>query len=269
MDWKIDVLYYGYMGFLKGNVTAGIDTALKIDMPYLGFLVRNGSKNILIDTGTHSRYIKDGKAWGGLPAEGGEKFVLEALEKANVKPKDIGIVAYTHLHNDHCGNSHLFPEAKHVMQEAEWLNLIAPTPNERYVVAPHDREVIPVLEKLHCLKIQGNFQLAPGIMCYLTPGHSQGSMSFIVETPKGLYCIVGDLLFWHCSLFPQMDKMTLMDGTELQITPQPKERGLPVPWAVHDQTLWFRSTDLIRTICRGKEFLLCGHEPTLVGKTFP
>jgi len=268
VDWKIDVLYYGYMEFLKHFVTANIDPDLKIRMPYLGFLIHNGSMNIVVDTGTHSRYIVDGKAWGGMAAEGGEKFVLEALEKANVKPKDIGIVAYTHLHNDHCGNSHLFPKAKHVMQIAEWEELLRPTPHLRFLQG-HDLQAIPILQKSDCMFVEGNFQLAPGIMCYHTPGHSQGSMSLIVEAKKGLYCIVGDLLFWHCSLFPQMDRMTLMDGTEVKITPVPKERGLPIPALCFDQTAWFRSTYLIRAICRGPEFALTGHEPSLVGKTFP
>ena len=268
MDWKINVLYYGYMDFLKHFVTADIDPQLKIRMPYLGFLIRGGNMNILVDTGVNSRYIVDGKAFGGMAAEGGERFVLQALEKTGVSPKDIEMVIYTHLHNDHCGNSHLFPNAKHVMQRLEWEELLYAAPNIRWMKG-HDLEAIPALKKLDLMFVDGHFHLAPEIVCYHTPGHSRGSMSIIVEAKNGLYCIVGDLLNWHCSMYPQMDKMTLMDGTEVKITPQPKERGLPVPWACHDQTLWFRSTDLIRTICRGREFLLSGHEPTLVGKVFP
>jgi N-acyl homoserine lactone hydrolase len=267
MEWKIDVLYYGYMEFFKNWVTKDIDADLKIKMPYLGFLLRNGRQNILIDNGINSRYIVDGKAWAGMSAEGGEKFVLEALEKAGVKPKDIEIVAYTHLHNDHNGNAHLFPEAKHVMQRTEWNELLSPTPYLTFLTG-HDLETIPVLRKSDCVFVDGNFELAPGIMCYMTPGHTQGSMSFVVEGKKGLYCIVGDLLFWHCSIYPQMDKITLMDGKQVKITPVPKERGLPMPNLCFDQTAWFHSTDLIRAICRSKEFALCGHEPSLVGKVF-
>ena len=85
MDWKINVLYYGYMDFLKNFVTANIDPDLKVRMPYLGFLLRNGSMNILVDTGISNRFIVDGKAWQGMgmAAEGGEKLVLEALDKAD------------------------------------------------------------------------------------------------------------------------------------------------------------------------------------------
>ncbi len=269
MDWRIDVLYYGYLDFLKQWATQGIDPDVVIRMPYLGFLLRSSNMTILVDTGINSRFIVDGKAFGGMPAEGGESFVLQALETAGVSPKDIEMVIYTHLHNDHCGNSHLFPHAKHVAQRLEWEELLWAMPNIRWIKG-HDLEAIPVLQKLDLMLIEGqHFHLAPGIVCYHTPGHSRGSMSIIVETVKGLYCIVGDLLYFFSSMYPLMDKMTLMDGTEVAITPVPKERGLPVPGAAHDQTLWFRSTDLIRAICRSKEFLLPGHEPTLVGKSFP
>jgi len=266
MNWKIDVLNYGKLEFLKELFTSNIDVGLKIWGPYLGFLLRNGNRNILVDTGIHDRFIVDGKAWGGLRAEGGEKFVVDALKKANVQPKDIDLVIYTHLHNDHCANCHLFPNSKHVIQKVEWLQLLEPLPHEK-VRQDYDQQVIPELRKLNTLFVEGNFQLAPGIMVYHTPGHTSGSMSLTVETSKGLYCIVGDTALFKCNMFPQMSEITQMDGSKIKITPQP-EPAIPA-LLVSSYFDWLKSIYLLKTLCVSEEFALTGHDPSNFDKIFP
>ena len=155
------------------------------------------------------------------------------------------------------------------MQRDEWDELINPLPYLKFIKA-HDPESIPVLQKLHCLFPDGHFQLAPGIMCYKTPGHSKGSMTFTVDTGKGIYVILGDIVVWKCSLFPQMDSMTLMDGTEIKITPGPKELpAISTPTLVFNLYDWSDSICLIKTLCRSEEFALTGHDPSLADKVFP
>ena len=73
-NWKIYSLYYGEIEGTKEMITVGVDVGLKVAMPYLGFLLDNGKKKILVDTGINERFIIDGKAWGALPAKGGTKY---------------------------------------------------------------------------------------------------------------------------------------------------------------------------------------------------
>ena len=130
-NWKIKSLYYGKITVPKGNLTAGLDPDLLIDFPYTGFLLQDGKQNVLVDTGIHEDHIIDGKAWGGCPAEGGNSFVLNALDKEGLTPKDIDTVIYTHLLNDHAGCALLFPDAKTYFQKDEYLNLLNPLPTQK------------------------------------------------------------------------------------------------------------------------------------------
>jgi len=69
--WDIKVLYYGKITIPKGAATPGLDMDFVFDSPYLGFLLQNGKRNILVDTGISDDFFVDGKAWGNLPAVGG------------------------------------------------------------------------------------------------------------------------------------------------------------------------------------------------------
>ena len=61
--------------------------------------------------------------------------------------------------------------------------------------------------------------LGDGLELYLTPGHSRGGQTIVVPTEKGRYVITGDNSATKYCLFADMDKMTLMDGTVINITP--------------------------------------------------
>lgn len=269
MDWNITCLTYGKEEIPKSVATINLDHEIKMWMPFLGFLLQNGSRNILVDTGIHNRLVVDGKGWGDLPAEGGEQYVLAELEDASVSPQDIEMVVYTHLHLDHAGNCHLFPEAKHIFQKDEWFKLLEPLPHEK-IRGDYDSAIIPELQRLDTLMVTGNFQIVPGITCYRTPGHTAGSMSLTIDTIKGTYVLTGDTVMFKCNMYPQMDKMTLMDGTEINITPVPKSIGPAIPtMLINDFYGWLDSIYLLKSLCQSPAFLLAGHDPSLTNKVFP
>lgn len=268
-SWKIYSLYYGEIHGTKEMVTLGLDVGLKVPVPYLGFLVDNGEKKILVDTGINERFIVDGKAWGALPAKGGTNYVSDALEKIGVKPDDIEMVLYTHLHNDHSGASHLFKNSLHVFQDDEWKNLVDPLPAQN-IRKDYDPEVILVLKHLNCLRIYGDVEIEPGITIYKTPGHSLGSMSIGVETGQGLYVLTGDTALLKCSLFPKMDKMTMIDGTEVKITPAPDVYGPAIPSGIiYDYYAWYQSIYRLKMLIKEEKYALTGHDPSLVNRVFP
>ena len=125
--WKTTVLSCGTHMNYKGALSSGYDQELFIKLPYLAYLLQDGNMNILIDNGINERYIKDGKAWGGIPAWASSKDLLDSLAKHNLKPEDIDLILYTHLHNDHAGNANLFPTTRSIVQKDEWENLLNPT----------------------------------------------------------------------------------------------------------------------------------------------
>ncbi len=266
--WTITPLVYGTIEVRKDQLTIGLDVGVPLAVPYMGFYLTDGQTRVLVDSGINAKYIVDGKAWAGSPATGGEHLVLESLERIGVDSEDIQCVIYTHLHNDHAGNCHLFPRARHVFQDAEWKELLDPLPSMR-IRGDFDQSLIPELETLECQKLVGDVELFDGLELILTPGHTAGSQCVIVSTREGVYNLAGDTIHILPIAFPDMTEMTLMDGTAMPITPAPKHWGPAVPSSlVYDHYAWFRSVYRIKSMLRDRRFLLPGHEPSLVGKTF-
>jgi Zn-dependent hydrolases, including glyoxylases len=264
--WKIYSLYYGEITCPKEVATVGLDAGLKVTIPYMGYLLDNGSRKILVDAGIHERFIVNGKAWG-MPAKGGSQYVKDSLEKVGVKPDDIEMVLYTHLHNDHAGNCHLFKNALHVFQDAEWKNLLDPMPIQSFR-GDYDLEIIPELKKLNCQRVVGDGEIAPGIKFYKTPGHTLGSMAITVETTNGVYVMTGDTAILKCNLFPKMDKMVLMNGEELKITPAPYAPVIPHALII-ESSAWCQSIYRLKLLVKEEKYALTGHEPSLVSRAFP
>lgn len=268
-DWRIHVLYYGEIECTKDALTQGIDVGLPITLPYLGFLLNNGNKKILVDTGINERFIIDGKAWGGYRAKGGTKYVKDSLAKLGIKPDDIDTVVYTHLHNDHTGASDLFSNAVHIFQWDEWLNLLDPLPSQQ-IRGDFDPETIPALRKMNCIKIDGDVEIEPGINAYKTPGHTAGSMIITVATQKGLYVLAGDVAPLNCMLYPKTTSMTLMNGKKIKITPAPDVYGPAIPSSlIYDHYAWYRSINLLKTLVADERYAVTGHDPSLLGRVFP
>lgn len=268
-NWRIHTLYYGEIEVPKEQITVGVDVGLMLTIPYLGFLLDNGIKKILVDAGINERVIVNGKAWGGFLAKGGTKYVSDSLAKIGVKPEDIDIVLYTHLHNDHAGACHLFEKSIHVFQDDEWKNLLDPLPAQK-LRGDYDPENIPALKRLNCLKISGDVEIEPGIMVYKTPGHTLGSTCIGVETGKGLYVLTGDTAIIKQNLFPKMDKLVLMDGAVIKTTPAPDVYGPAIPSTViYDYFGWYQSIYRLKVLVKDEQYALPGHDPSLFNKVFP
>lgn len=266
--WTIRPLVFGTIEVKKEQLTTGLDVGLSLTVPYMGFYLTDGDRKVLLDTGINAKYIVDGKAWAGSPARGGEEWVLKSLAEIGVKPDEIEWVIYSHLHNDHAGNCHLFPRALHIFQEAEWKELLDPLPSMK-IRGDFDQSLIPQLRQLDCLRLVGDVDLLDGLQVILTPGHTMGSLCLLVNTRDGIYNLAGDTIHVLPIAFPEMVQMTLMDGTALPITPAPKHWGPAVPSSlVYDHYAWYRSIYRIKSMLRHPRFLLPGHEPSLVGKTF-
>lgn len=110
-----------------------------------------------------------------------------ALRAHGVEPEEITDVILTHLHWDHASNNHMFPNAKFYVQKKELQWCVAPVYNQ---VSVYD---LPVIFKTKYEILDGDVELFDGIRVILTPGHSDGSQTVLVDTEDGVYGIVGDL----------------------------------------------------------------------------
>ena len=268
-NWKIRSLYYGKVTASKGIFSAGLDPDIMLEIPYIGYLLQNGKQNILVDTGIHEDNIVDGKGWGGCPSEGGNKYVIEALKKECLKAKDIDTVIYTHLHHDHAGGALLFPEAAIYYQKDEFLNLLNPLPTQK-IHSDYDKRTVGDLAKLknHCM-VDGDIELPNGLKFYKIPGHTLGSMAIVIPTAEGRYVITGDIPHLGISLFPKLDKMQLMDGSIINITPAP-DNMMPYLFSsvIYDHYSAFDSYNKLKLLAEEFEpkWYLTGHDPWIIAK---
>ena len=266
--WDISILYYGKIRVPKGVATPGLDMDLVFDSPYLGFLLRNGQRNILVDTGISEDFIVDGKAWGGFPAEGGRSFVEEALRDAGLSPAEIDTVIFTHLHNDHAANSSLFENARFFFQKDEWATLLNPLPIMQ-ARKDYDPSLAGELGHMDCVPVQGDFHAAEGVFCFKTPGHTPGCQSIAVSTQDGPRIIVGDHWHLYCMAFARQTELVDLEGTRHAITPPPEVYGRFMPSSIiYNYYDYYDSCNRILSMIPEDrpEYILPGHDPSLLAR---
>ncbi len=123
-----------------------------------------------------------------------EQTLPAQLAKVGYRPEDVTHVINTHLHIDHCGCNHLFPQATVVCHVREYEHAMRPELFEhlsysavgyfapqlvkrwREIPAGVDPNLSPKFQLLI-----GDVEFAPGVWLFETPGHSAGHYSVLVE----------------------------------------------------------------------------------------
>ena len=219
-----------------------------------------------MDTVISDSFIIDGKAWGGWPAQAGKAYLEKSLKATGVDPLDIDTILFTHLHNDHAANTTMFKNARLIFQKDEWKTLLDPLPVMN-IRRDYDPNLIAELKSMDCLKVEGDFTLTEGIQILKTPGHTPGSMSIAVQTPKGLKVLTGDHFHLYCMAFSKQDVLTDMYGKKHKITPAPDVYGPFIPSSlIYNYYDYYDSSYKIKALLGTyrPEFLVPGHEPSLL-----
>jgi glyoxylase-like metal-dependent hydrolase (beta-lactamase superfamily II) len=151
-------------------VCAGlISTGNRLDVLAVGRLIK--VENVIKEAHSTSTLIRSGNV--NIVADTSSKEMRAAigmsLEQVGVRPEDVSIVVLTHMHHDHCSNNDLFKNAKFYVRAEE-------CPDEKGFVA-----------------VSENIEIAPGVVLMHTPGHTEGSMSVLVDADRR-YAIAGDAI---------------------------------------------------------------------------
>jgi N-acyl homoserine lactone hydrolase len=171
----------------------------KLRMPVAAFLVEHPRGRLVFDTGMHPELIRGTERLRSIAAlfefDYGEDARLDAqLAKVEVDAASVPIAAVSHLHFDHCGGLATVPNARLLVQRAEWDAAFKPRLVEAGIFNPgdfdlgHDREL---LDGEHDVFGDGSVRLVP------TPGHTAGHQSLMIEDR---ILLVGDACYCRLAL---------------------------------------------------------------------
>lgn len=163
-DFEVDIIVHGYPGKSVCHGSLGFSTIA---------LVKHGERVAIVDVGSF----------------GQRGLLIEQLGQRGMKPSDVTDVLLTHSHYDHSINWTLFRDARIVIgrEELEWS-----------VNEPWGETVVPELyvEKLRewptlqmCADGESVFA---GVTAHMTPGHTPGSLVFVLDAGDRDVVFTGD-----------------------------------------------------------------------------
>jgi glyoxylase-like metal-dependent hydrolase (beta-lactamase superfamily II) len=120
----------------------------------------------------------------------------EGLAMLGVDPAKVRDVIVTHMHYDHCGNHHLFPEATFHLQDREMAYATGRHMCHAALGGAYEAEdVCAMVRRLFAGHLQfheGVTELAPGLSLHHIGGHTMGIQAVRVWTRRGWVVLASD-----------------------------------------------------------------------------
>ncbi|MEM7732326.1 MAG: N-acyl homoserine lactonase family protein [Pseudomonadota bacterium] len=211
-------------------------------MDYFMWLLRRGDEVILVDTG----YDEAEGSARGRPIR---LNPVEALAPFGITPEAITNIIVSHLHYDHAGGLHLFPNALLHMQAAEMAFATGPCMCDDILRAPFTAgHVCEAVKRLYSGKLrfyEGDAQIAEGVTVHCIGGHSRGLQAVRVVTQAGQMVLASDAAHYYENVFAM--------------------KPFPIVVDLQDMQAGFET---LKNLASGPGLIIPGHDP-LVRRYFP
>ncbi|MFK7764724.1 MAG: N-acyl homoserine lactonase family protein [Roseobacter sp.] len=242
--WTVHAIKYGDRnGRIRGDsfiFDDNHDAPHPID--YFMWLLQRGNEVILVDTGYDDAEAKA----RGRPIRLDPR---DALRPFGLTPEQITQVIVTHLHYDHAGGLHLFPNAVLHMQAAEMAYATGPCMCHDTLRMPFTAgHVCEAVKRLYSGSLRfydGDGEIAEGVTVHCIGGHSRGLQAVRVRTEAGWLVLASDATHFYENVFARK----------------------PFPIVVDLQNM-LDGFDRLRTLASKPELIVPGHDP-LVTQIFP
>lgn len=262
--YRIDPIKAGSFDTTKNVMTYLRDPGEIFHLPVGVFLIRSLDEDvaILVDTGM----LPAEELPRPNPAGGGPEPIVDGLADHGLAPGDVDHVILTHLHHDHASNNWLFPDAEFIVQRRELEFARDPPPLFEGAYLVGGTENIAALDELDVTVIDGAFRLREGIDLLLTPGHSVGMQSVLVETAAGPHALICDLAYCRHNLEPSLTSIVDEAGNTVACTPS---RADYLPPVHTDIQACLESMALVRERVEDQRKLILSHDPRHLSQSFP
>ncbi len=218
------------------------DHASDQPMDYYVWLLQNGPRSILVDTGYDA-------AEGANRDRPIEQDPADMLAEMGVDPGLIDTVILTHLHYDHAGTLKRYPKARLWVQEREMAYATGPCmchDHLRFVyTGDHICDMVRALFEGRVTFTRGSAEVAPGVETHLIGGHSRGLQAVRVRTERGWVVLASDASHYY----------------------ENYQTGRPFPIVVDLQDM-LDGFDTLRRLASGPDHIIPGHDP-LVRARYP
>lgn len=174
-----------------------------------GLLIQSADRTVLIDAGVGPMTTKfaTGSANCG--------FMLNSMAALGVRPDDVDVVAFTHLHFDHSGwafvgEARTFPKARYAIAAQEWSSYDGEV-GETEWTSPH------VINQLRCQTggldlFADEDEIVPGIRALVSGGHTPGHTAFVFTSRWGRRLIAFGDAFHNQIQMAQPDWLSIADS---------------------------------------------------------
>lgn len=182
------------------RIITGVDDTATLPIP--SWLIDHPDGLVLFDTGLHASLQTSSERIGSsarfftpdFPA--GEELTAR-LTAVDVRPSDITHIVFSHLHFDHAGGTNEIPDARIVVQEAEWSAAHDERLIEQGVYDARDYDLghsVQTIDGIHDVFGDGR------VVCVPTPGHTPGHQALRVELDSGPIVLTGDCVYFEAML---------------------------------------------------------------------
>ncbi len=170
-------------------------------------LIRTPGMNILVDTGLGNKLTKKQQA---IFKTTSPWRLLSQLASLGLSRQDIDLVILTHGDFDHAGGVVMvgeqgqeevtFPAATHLIQEAEWPDVVSPCRRARESYWPINFNELIKSGKIQL--VQGTHQVCPEVRVCHTGGHTLGHQLVEITSQGETAVHLGDLFPTHAHVNP-------------------------------------------------------------------
>ncbi len=209
-----------------------------ITVPCPAYLIEHQKGLVLFDTGCHPKVSDDPMYWGPIGAALQCKYPKEMLLDRQVqglgyKMDDVKYVVISHLHLDHTGYMHAFPNAKFLIMANELRYAYWPDPDRRGVFIFDD--IVPT-RNFNWIELDSDLDMFDdGSLTMLkTPGHTPGECSLYVRLPNRKILLVGDTIHLRAQI---------ETGATMPLDTDPTQAALSIQRVkalrdLHEATVW-------------------------------
>ncbi len=166
-------------------------------------VVREGGKTILLETGIGAFFDPKLRERYGVVEP--HHVLLQSLAAIGVRPEDVDVVVFSHLHFDHAGGALtafadganpqlVFPRAIYVVGAEAWQRAVAPHARDKASFIPGMTNLLAGSGRLELAASDRAAALGNGFKFHRSSGHTPGLLLTEVEMPAGPVLFTSDLI---------------------------------------------------------------------------